>query len=79
MMRPIASRVALPAALYICFVGYYVYLHAQLGRGFPLPWPDEASFLWPATNFAETGSLLISGQRRAALEAPPRDRAPLGI
>ncbi|MDE0887023.1 MAG: glycosyltransferase family 39 protein [Myxococcota bacterium] len=58
MMRPIASRVVLPAALYIGFVGYYVYLHAQLGRGFPLPWPDEAAFLWPATNFAETGSLL---------------------
>ncbi len=40
------------------FAAWYAVLHVSSARYFPLPWPDESSFLWPAISLAETGSLL---------------------
>ena len=36
----------------------YAIAHRSLGLSFPIPWPDEASFMWPAIAVAERSSLL---------------------
>ena len=53
------SRSTFTLAVIACgFAIGYVALHVCSASYFPLPWPDESSFLWPAISLAETGSLL---------------------
>src|SRR5579883_1183 len=39
------------------FVGAYILRHISAGYVFPVPWPDEASFLWQAIGFQHTNTL----------------------
>lgn len=34
------------------------FIHSSLGFKYPVPWPDEGSFVWPAVAFADNTSLL---------------------
>lgn len=51
-------RAALPWLLFAVAAGAHLARHAALGLRFPVPWPDEASFLWPAIAFQEHDTLL---------------------
>ena len=35
----------------------YAWLHVRAGWSLPVPWPDEAHFLWPARSLAQHGTL----------------------
>jgi hypothetical protein len=39
------------------FIAAYVLRHISAGYIFPVPWPDEASFLWQAIGFQHTNTL----------------------
>jgi hypothetical protein len=43
--------------LAIAFVAY-AWLHVRAGYSLPVPWPDEAHFLWPARSLAQHGTLV---------------------
>lgn len=44
--------------LILAAAAVYIWLHNLAGLTFPIPWPDEASFLWPAIAVERSGSLL---------------------
>jgi len=52
-------RAGLAALLLLCgaFAAGYVYLHVEAGYTMPLPWDDEALFMWPAISFWKHNSL----------------------
>ena len=51
----------------------YLWLHAVASLTFPIPWPDEASFMWPAIALERTGSLFAPqlNPERDVLWMPP--------
>jgi hypothetical protein len=44
--------------LLLAIVGSYFWVHTTLGLGYPVPWPDEGSFLWPALSIQKHNTLL---------------------
>src|SRR5689334_2756763 len=63
---------AVPAALAVALAAYLVRRHL-VGLRFPVPWPDEGSFLWQALAFRDRGSLFAPevNPEREALWMPP--------
>ena len=51
----------------------YLWLHAGASLTFPIPWPDEASAMWPAIAIERTGSLFAPqlNPERDVLWMPP--------
>lgn len=45
------------AGCLVFFIIEYLRVHQFAAYTFPVPWPDESQFLWPAIAFAKTGSL----------------------
>lgn len=47
--------------------------HRMAGFGFPIPWPDESSFVWPAISFAEKGTMFAPqiNPERTLMWMPP--------
>ena len=44
--------------LLLAIVGSYFWVHTTLGLEYPIPWPDEGSFLWPALSIQKHNTLL---------------------
>ena len=44
-------------ATLLAFFGAYVWVHQLAGLTFPIPWPDEGTFLWQALAFADGNTL----------------------
>jgi hypothetical protein len=61
------------AALAVVFIGAYVWLHGLAGYVFPVPWGDEADFLWQADAFARRNSLFAPelNPARSIMWMPP--------
>lgn len=66
-----ARRIPFVALLAVCVA--YVLRCAQVGLRFPVPWPDEGSFLWQALAFRDHLSLFAPeiNPNREALWMPP--------
>jgi hypothetical protein len=51
----VIGRIAL--AIVVAAALAHAWLHARAGLSLPIPWPDEAHFLWPARSLAAHGTL----------------------
>jgi hypothetical protein len=43
--------------LVVGFIATSIWLNSRAAFGFPIPWPDESIFIYPAISFSETASL----------------------
>jgi hypothetical protein len=51
----------------------HAFLHYLTGFNFPVPWNDDATFLWPCVSFSQTGSIFtpVMNAHRMILIMPP--------
>jgi hypothetical protein len=54
----ISRRTWIEITLVVAVTVVSIYAHVSLGYVCPLPWPDEAHFLWPAISMAEHGTFV---------------------
>ena len=71
--RPTLWIDALALGLFVVSVGLFLSRERQLGLRFPVPWPDEGSFLWPALAFRDHSALFAPEihPSRDAMWMPP--------
>lgn len=76
-MKGNSSRIELAAILCggvaIAAIGVYIVVHSLASFAFPIPWADEAHFLWQAAAFAKGNNLFAPEQHeaRSILWMPP--------